>query len=118
MVGREQVAGGAGEGDEDVVAAVVFEVAAGDWGWLGPADEEAAVDQRDERKEDRADRVEMFDGIEGDATEHTGGGVAEARGGPGVGAFVHAEGEDQNHDLEEDDDDVQRHDGSSLLNFA
>ncbi len=116
--GREQVAGGAGEGDEDVVAAVVLEVAAGDWSGLGPTDEEAAVDQRDERKEDGADRVEVLERIEGDTAEHPGGGIAEPVGGPGVGAFVHAEGEDQNYDLEEDYDDVQRHKNSSLLNFA
>ena len=76
--GREQVAGGAGEGDEDVVAPVVLEVACGDGGGLGPADEEAAVDQRDEREEDRAEGVEVLEGIEGDAAEHQGGGVAEA----------------------------------------
>ena len=116
--GREQVAGGAGEGDEDVVAAVVFEVAAGDRSGFGPADEEASVDQRDERNEDGADRVEVLEGIEGDTAEHPGGGIAEPVGGPGVGALVNAEGEDQNYDFEEDDDDVQRHMNSSLLNFA
>ena len=77
--GGEQVAGGAGEGDEDVVAAVVFEVAGGDRGGLGPADEEAAVDQRDEREEDGAERVEVLEGIERDAAEHLGGGVAETQ---------------------------------------
>jgi hypothetical protein len=35
-----------------------------------------------------------------------------------VGALVDAKGEDQNYDLEEDDDDVQTHKYSSLLNFA
>lgn len=52
--GREQVAGRAGEGDEDVVALVVFEVAGGDGSGFGPADEEASVDQRDEGEEDGA----------------------------------------------------------------
>ena len=92
--GREQVAGGAGEGDEDVVTAVVFEVAAGDGGGFGPADEEASVDQRDEREEDGAYRIQVLEGVEGDAAEHHGGGIAEAHGGPGVGALMHAEGED------------------------
>ena len=92
--GREQIACGAGESDEDIVAAIVFEVAAGDRGGFGPADEEAAIDERDERKEDGADGVEVFDGIEGDAAEHTGGGIAEAPCGPGVGALMHAKRED------------------------
>jgi hypothetical protein len=116
--GREQVAGGAGEGDEDVIAAVVLEVASGDGSGLRPADEEAAVDQRDEREEDGADGVEVLDWVEGDTAKHHRGGVAEAHGGPGVRALVHAEGEDQNNYFEEDNDNVQRHTDSSLLNFA
>src|SRR5205823_5389034 len=111
--GREQIAGRAGEGDEDVVAAVVFEVAAGDGRGFGPADEEAAIHKRDEREEDRAEGVEVSDGVEGDAAEHFGGGIAEAPCGPGVGALVHAEGEDEDDDFEDDDDGVQRHGGSS-----
>jgi hypothetical protein len=35
-----------------------------------------------------------------------------------VGALMHAEGEDKNYNFEDDDDDVQRHDGSSLLIFV
>ena len=112
--GGEQVAGGAGEGDEDVVAAIVFEVAAGDGGGLGPTDEEVAVNQRYEGNEDGADEVEVFDRVESDAAEHAGGGIAEAPGGPGVGALMHAEGKDEDYNFEDDDDDVQRHDGSSL----
>ena len=92
--GGEQVAGWTGEGDEDVVAAVVLEVATGDGCGLGPTDEEASVDQRDERKEHRADGIEVLQWVEGDATEHHGGGIAKAHGGPGVGALMHAEGED------------------------
>ncbi len=92
--GGEQVAGWAGEGDEDVVAPIVFEVASGDRGGLGPTDKEVSIDQRDEREEDGADGVEVFEGIESDAAEHTGGGITEARGGPGVGALVHAESKD------------------------
>ena len=44
---------------------------------LGPADQEAPVDQRDEREDDRADGVKVLDGIEGDAPEHTSGRIAE-----------------------------------------
>src|SRR5271156_3701091 len=69
---REQVAGWAGEGDEDVVAPVILEVASGDGCGLGPADEEAAVDQRDEREEDGADRIKVFERVEGDTAEHHG----------------------------------------------
>ena len=43
--GGEQIARGTGEGYEDVVAAIVFEVAAGDRSGLGPADEKVPVDQ-------------------------------------------------------------------------
>lgn len=60
----------------------------------------------------------MLERVEGDAAEHHGGGVAEAHGGPGVSALVDAEGEDENDDLEEDDDYVEGHVGSSLLKIA
>ena len=116
--GREQVAGGTGEGDEDVVAFVVFEVAGRDGRGLCPADEEASVDQRDEREEDGAEWIEMLEGIECDAAEHHGGGVAKAHSGPGVSTLMDAESEDENDDFEEDDYYVQGHVGSSLLNMA
>ena len=103
MSGHEEVAGGAGEGDEDVVALVVLEVARGDGGGLGPADERPVVDEREQRHEDGADGIEMLEGVEGDAAEHVGGGIAEAPGGVGVGALMDAEGEDEGDDLEEDE---------------
>ena len=106
---REEVADGAGESDEDVVAHVVLEVASGDGRGLGPAEEGTTVDQCDDREEDGSEKVEVLQGVEGDATECQGGGIAEAIGGPGVGALMDAEGEHQDHDLEEDDDDFLVH---------
>src|SRR5207247_321064 len=104
--GGEQVAGGAGEGDEDVVSLVVLEVAGGDGGGLGPPEEHAAVDQADEREENRAEGVEVLGRVQGDAAEHFGGWIAETPGCPGVGALVHAEGEDEDDDLKQNEDDL------------
>src|SRR3984885_3473268 len=106
---RQQVADGAGKRDEDVVAHVVLEIARGDRGGFGPAKEHAAVDQSDDRKDDGAEGVEVFEGIEGDAAEHASCGVAEAVGSPGVGALVNAEGENEDHYLEDDEEDFLVH---------
>ena len=112
--GRDQIAGGTGQGDEDVVAAIVLEVAAGDWCRFCPAEERPVVEQGEQRHDDGAERVKVLEGVEGDATEHLGGGIAEAPGGPGVGALVDAEGENQNNDLKDDKDDFLVHGSSSL----
>jgi hypothetical protein len=111
---RDEIAGGAGEGDKDVVAAIVFEVAAGDWSGFGPADQRPVVEQGEQRHDDGAERVEVFERVESDAAEHAGGGIAQAPGGPGVGALVDTEGENQNNDLKDDEDDFLVHGSSSL----
>ena len=111
--GHEEIAGRAGEGDDDVVTGVALEVARGDGGGLGPAEEHAAVEETDERKEDGAAGIEMNERIEGDAAEHFGGGIAETPGGPGVSALVHAEGKDEDYSLKDYKDYGLVH-GSSL----
>lgn len=107
--GGEQVAGGAGEGDEDIVAFVVLEVAGRDGRGLGPAEEHSTVEEADEREDDGAERIEVLEGIEGDAAEHHRCGIAEAHRCPGVGALVDAEGEDEYYDLKQNEDDLLIH---------
>jgi hypothetical protein len=60
----------------------------------------------------------VLERIERNAAEHHSGRIPEPHRRPGVGAFMDAEGENQNNDLKEDDNNVQRHVVSSLLNFA
>ena len=107
--GRDQVAGRAGEGDEDVVAAVVLEVTGRDGSGFGPAEEHSAVDEADEREEHGAKGVEVLERIEGDSAEHLGGRVAKTPGGPCVGALMHAEGQDEDNDLKQNEDDTLTH---------
>src|SRR6266851_7772731 len=109
---RDQVAGRTCEGNEDVVALVVLEVTGCDGGRLGPAEEHTAVVEADEREDDGAERVQMLDGVERDAAEHLGRWITKAPGGPGVGALMHAEGEDENDDLEDYKNDFLIHDSS------
>ena len=63
-----EIAGGAGEGGDDVVAPGVAEVADGDRAGFGPAEQWKVVDQRQQRHDDRAPGVDVLDGVESDAT--------------------------------------------------
>ena len=56
----------------------------------------------------------MLERVEGDAAQHHRGWISETHGCPGVGALMHAEGEDENDNLKGDDEGVKTHDGSSL----
>ncbi len=54
-----------------------------------------------------AERIDVDDRIQRNTPEHLGGRVAQAVGHPGVRRFVHANGEQQDDDFEEDIDWIQ-----------
>lgn len=109
---EEQVGGGAGESGQVVVTADFFEVAGDDGSGFGPADQHAAeIVEADEGAEDYergkdegAEDIDVVDGVEGDAAHHAGGLVAQAGGGPGMGALVNAERKKEQDELKDGND--------------
>lgn len=57
-----------------------------------------------EKKHERADRVEVAEGVEGEAALDAGGRVAEAVGNQGVGEFVDRDGDHKGECIEEEKD--------------
>jgi hypothetical protein len=111
---RDQVARRPRQGDENVVALVILEVAGGHRGGLRPTKEHSAVEETDKRKDDRAEWIEVLDGIQRQAAEHLRGGIAEPPSSPGMGTLMHTEGEYENHNLEDNEYDLLIHGISSL----
>ena len=66
-----------------------------------PSEGRKADQDQHRRHKDGAEQVDVNQRIEGNASQHFGGRVTQAIGHPGVRRFVDADGEQQNHDLEE-----------------
>jgi hypothetical protein len=114
--GEEQVRGGPGEGGEIVVADNLIEVAGEDRSGLGPADQQAAEKgEADEGAEDDecgkkecADGVDVVNWVERHTAQLAGCVIAETGGRPRVSAFVDAEREKKQHELEDCNNDGAR----------
>lgn len=87
---QQDIGGGAGQGGEDHALFDIFEVAGGHRDGLGPA-------EPGKEHEHRADEIEVRQGIEGEAPQIFGGGIAQFIAGPGMGAFVDGNGGEQHH---------------------
>ena len=106
---EQQVGGGAGQGDQIVVADNFAQVAGDDRGGFRPAEQHAAKkvepdegSEDDQRgKEQGADGVHVVHGVERDSPHQAGSLVAQPRGHPGVGALMHAEREEEQDELED-----------------
>ena len=61
---RDEIAGRTRERDEDVIAAIVLEVAGGHWGGFGPADERPVIEQGDQRHDDGAEQIEVLEWVQ------------------------------------------------------
>jgi hypothetical protein len=61
-----------------------------------PSNDRQIRHHRDQRKDDRPDRVDVHGGIERHAAEHPRRRIAEAIGGKRVRRFVHRQGKQQN----------------------
>jgi hypothetical protein len=107
--GRDQVARRPSQGDENVIALVILEVAGGYGSRLRPAEEHTAVEETDQWKDDRTERIEMFDGVQRESAEHLCSGVAKTPCSPGVGTLMDTKGEDENHNLKDNEDDLLIH---------
>ena len=69
---------------------------------LGPADEEAAEEEAQEGEQHGADGIDVGQRVERHAAHARGGVVVQQVGGGGVGGLVHAQGEEQRHEGDED----------------
>ncbi len=110
--GGEQLGGGAGEGGEHLVARRIAEVARGEGDGLAPAEDERAAEDEEDGPDEHAEEVEVAGRVHGEATHHACGGVAEAVGGPGLGAVVQGDGEHHHDQLKDDQGVRQRHEDS------
>ena len=63
---------------------------------LRPADQRHAADHRDQRKQHRADRIDVHERVERDAAEQPRRRIAQAIGGPRVRRLVHRQRKQQN----------------------
>lgn len=86
--GEEKIAHGASEGDQCAVAPGGAEIVGIKLDWSAPA--EAEYEQHD-----RAERVQVGAGIQGEAAQGTGRGVTQGVGCPGVGVLVDRDGQDE-----------------------
>ena len=67
------------------------------------------------RKDDGPEGIDVDDGIQRNPAQHLGRGIAQPVGHPGVRRLVHADGEQQHHDLKEDVDRIEVHRGLKLI---
>ena len=76
---------------------------------FGPAEDGEIGKNRQKREDDRPHDIDVRHGIERDAPEHAGRGVAEAVRGPGVRALVHAQRKEEHDENEDALADVEAH---------
>ena len=67
---------------------------------LRPAEQRQPADRRNQRQQDRADRIDVDERVERHATEQARGRIAQAIGRPGVRSLVDRQRDD--HDCEAD----------------
>ena len=97
--GHHDVRGGPGRGDPDHVVPRIVQCAEIHRHRLGVAEQEGRVQEDQQaRHEDRAERVDVLERIEGHAALLPGGAVAEAQGDEPVRGLVQRDGEDGRYD--------------------
>ena len=94
---------------ENVVEHGIFEVSRIDWSGFGPADHRSVKKHGNRGQQQGSDRINVFDGIERNPSQHARGWIAAQIGHPRVSRFVDADREQERDQLEHYVDVVQGH---------
>ncbi len=107
--GNDEIADWTGDGRKDIVEDGTLEISGIDWRRFGPTDDGQMGQHGDERKDHGTEGVDVFEGIQRDASQHASRGVAAAVRGPRMGGLVDADGEQESDQLEQDVNELQAH---------